>query len=407
VTGLTITSMVLNGGSMSGDLISALTSADLERTIDGADTITLGLRDPHLNLLRSGIFASRATIQIPMPPNTGRPVNGLGFVLAAVKKNGRAITTVFEDMAAASLRRHDAPRKVAAGQMTRVDFARLLVSEERWIKFHAPVAGPRTKVELARGTFATKDARAEKESTWDALGRLADDVGWRRFTKDNAVWFLPETHLLAGAPAYSIAEDDPGIDSIDFDWDTGKPVSTVTVTARAETWAASPGTVIEIRNLPPVSGKWIVASVSESFFTTAVSIRLTKARPNLPEPTATPGEPSATLAGAGGAVGAVKPHVKAAAEEIGGKFGISTIHGIGERSGASDHPLGLALDFMVGTDKARGDNVTAYAIDNRARLRVKYVIWQQRIWQAGVWKGMADRGSKTANHYDHVHVSFH
>jgi hypothetical protein len=38
---------------------------------------------------------------------------------------------------------------------------------------------------------------------------------------------------------------------------------------------------------------------------------------------------------------------------------------------------------------------------------VKYIIWRQRIWypSSGTWRGMADRGSATANHYDHVHVS--
>ncbi|MEP7157788.1 MAG: SH3 domain-containing protein, partial [Chloroflexota bacterium] len=35
--------------------------------------------------------------------------------------------------------------------------------------------------------------------------------------------------------------------------------------------------------------------------------------------------------------------------------------------------------------------------------------WSQRIWSvqrsSEGWRPMADRGSTTANHYDHVHVS--
>ena len=42
-------------------------------------------------------------------------------------------------------------------------------------------------------------------------------------------------------------------------------------------------------------------------------------------------------------------------------------------------------------------------------LGIKYLIYQQQIWMAGnsagAWEYMADRGSATANHYDHVHVS--
>jgi hypothetical protein len=38
-------------------------------------------------------------------------------------------------------------------------------------------------------------------------------------------------------------------------------------------------------------------------------------------------------------------------------------------------------------------------------LGMKYVIWQQAILQSkdGQWEPMADRGSPTANHMDHVH----
>jgi hypothetical protein len=37
------------------------------------------------------------------------------------------------------------------------------------------------------------------------------------------------------------------------------------------------------------------------------------------------------------------------------------------------------------------------------------VIYRQQIWLVGnptsQWDAMEDRGSRTANHYDHVHVS--
>jgi hypothetical protein len=106
------------------------------------------------------------------------------------------------------------------------------------------------------------------------------------------------------------------------------------------------------------------------------------------------------------ALGAVKPWVRAAAQEVGDKFDISTIYGVGARAEVSDHPRGLATDFMVYQDKAKGDAVYAYVKQNWNRLAVKYIIWYQRIDEGGGFTPMEDRGGVTANHMDHVHVSY-
>lgn len=72
----------------------------------------------------------------------------------------------------------------------------------------------------------------------------------------------------------------------------------------------------------------------------------------------------------------------------------------------SDHPLGLAADFMT-TNRALGESIRDYALAHQERLAVKYVIWRQTYYpSAGSGEPMEDRGSGTANHYDHVHVSF-
>lgn len=103
-----------------------------------------------------------------------------------------------------------------------------------------------------------------------------------------------------------------------------------------------------------------------------------------------------------------QPAVRAVAELVGGMFGVPTVLGYGQRTTPnSDHPKGLALDFMVGTDRGMGDSVAAYLQRNAAQLGVTYVIWRQRIWSTEHdWRPMEDRGSITANHFDHVHVSF-
>lgn len=103
-------------------------------------------------------------------------------------------------------------------------------------------------------------------------------------------------------------------------------------------------------------------------------------------------------------LGPVKPFVRTAADFLGCAFGRPTVLGVAGRSNASDHPTGRALDFMV--NRATGDRLAACALRNREELGVSYVIWRQRIDTGSGFRPMADRGSPTANHFDHVHVSF-
>ncbi len=81
----------------------------------------------------------------------------------------------------------------------------------------------------------------------------------------------------------------------------------------------------------------------------------------------------------------------------------------GVRSGDSgEHGSGQALDIML-SDSSLGDDVAAWVRDHASELGVSEVIWEQKIWtvqrSSEGWRPMEDRGSATANHYDHVHVT--
>ncbi|MFC6148203.1 MULTISPECIES: hypothetical protein [Mumia] len=80
----------------------------------------------------------------------------------------------------------------------------------------------------------------------------------------------------------------------------------------------------------------------------------------------------------------------------------------GVRSGdGGEHGTGHALDIMV--SGATGDAIADFVRANASKLGVTEVLWAQKIWttQRGSegWRPMSDRGSSTANHYDHVHVT--
>jgi len=80
----------------------------------------------------------------------------------------------------------------------------------------------------------------------------------------------------------------------------------------------------------------------------------------------------------------------------------------GRRSGDGEHSEGRALDIMV-SSSSLGDAIASWVRANYTRLGVSEVIWAQRIWTvqraSEGWRSMEDRGSVTANHYDHVHVT--
>lgn len=85
--------------------------------------------------------------------------------------------------------------------------------------------------------------------------------------------------------------------------------------------------------------------------------------------------------------------------------------------GTSEHKEGRALDWRMNvknaTEAAQVDKAVAWITANNGevarRLGVMYIIWNQRLWATYApdrgWRDEADRGSYTANHKDHVHIS--
>ncbi|GGL59172.1 hypothetical protein [Planomonospora parontospora] len=138
-------------------------------------------------------------------------------------------------------------------------------------------------------------------------------------------------------------------------------------------------------------------------------------------PTATGGvtktrEPSKVIGGGS----RITPTMQKVIDEIDQKFGKFPVIGAWRADGGmpgSDHPTGKAADFMLNTNGRmpskeqlqRGWDIANYAKDNAERLGIKYIIFAQHIWNPDRadegWRLMSDRGSVTANHFDHPHIS--
>lgn len=100
-------------------------------------------------------------------------------------------------------------------------------------------------------------------------------------------------------------------------------------------------------------------------------------------------------------------------EEVADKFGVSNFS-LYRPGSNDDHGKGLAVDFVVNDNTELGDQIANYATSDMESKDINYVIWKQRFYAnydsyygpANTWNLMPDRGGDTANHYDHVHVSF-
>lgn len=80
----------------------------------------------------------------------------------------------------------------------------------------------------------------------------------------------------------------------------------------------------------------------------------------------------------------------------------------GMRGGGGNHGSGRAVDCMI-SNKTVGLLMANWLRAHAEQLGVSEVIYRQRIWtvqrSSEGWRSMADRGSVSANHFDHVHVS--
>jgi len=77
-------------------------------------------------------------------------------------------------------------------------------------------------------------------------------------------------------------------------------------------------------------------------------------------------------------------------------------------SNHGEHASGRAIDIMT-SDVSLGTAIAEFLRAHASELHLYDVIWRQHIWtpeRSGEgWRSMPSRGSATANHYDHVHVS--
>lgn len=183
----------------------------------------------------------------------------------------------------------------------------------------------------------------------------------------------------------------------------------------------APAVNVEIQNqeapaAPPAAPQAAPVAETPAEAPAAPAVEAAPAQPAAETPATPEVQPLASTPTSGNTIPTdpnLQPQAEAFRQEVAAKFGITNIGGY--RAGdPDDHGKGLAVDVMVPTNSELGDQVAQYAIDNMDRAGISYIIWKQQFYMpvnniygpANTWNQMPDRGDDTANHNDHVHISF-
>jgi hypothetical protein len=131
---------------------------------------------------------------------------------------------------------------------------------------------------------SNKNTKWQGEDSWTCIQRLAEEVNWKAFFVSGVFYFMSETELFNSQPRATWSEDDDGIDSIDGDFDTNKIQATMSVRLRMGRYQVTPGSVVQLYDMGPFNGRWLVETIDRSMFDTNGSMNLKKPSPAFAEP---------------------------------------------------------------------------------------------------------------------------
>ena len=125
-------------------------------------------------------------------------------------------------------------------------------------------------------------------------------------------------------------------------------------------------------------------------------------------------KPSSSSGGLSGSTKGLKPNALKVLDAVRKNWPqIKTFGGV-HPDPLPDHPSGRALDLMIpnyksATGKKLGKDMSRWLQKHHSELGINYIIWDQHIWNVQRdkegWRYMASRGSDSANHKNHVHVT--
>lgn len=130
----------------------------------------------------------------------------------------------------------------------------------------------------------SRGSPGQPENSWDCMGRLAQEVAWRRFMRAGSLWFVSDEWLAHQTPRFAFAEGVRGVLAITHDADARRPAAEATVTAVADRWSVLPGDVVKVSGQGPADGLWLVHATRRSIYDPTTQVDLRRPLPKLDEP---------------------------------------------------------------------------------------------------------------------------
>lgn len=187
-----------------------------------------------------------------------------------------------------------------------------------------------------RYEFTRGERNGEREDSWEASGRLAEEVAVNRWAAANVFHYVSDDELRQQKPSVRITGDEAWLLKMpSWSWSGRRPIAEVSLTVAADRWGVMPGGLAVLEMEGPFDGRWIVAGVSGSRLDSP-EIEVTLRRPTAPRP-----EPAAETTTEGGeallAEGGDATGLVAACKEI-HDAGVPYVYGGGHGTLQSDFP---------------------------------------------------------------------
>lgn len=236
------------------DLSDAWTDLEITYGFDPAAQLTIVCRDGSRTLI------NHPSLDLSAPPPS-LDLDGRTWRLQQTAKDGRQVTLTLEDDRVARLRDDDGEFTVTSGTLNA--FLRRLARE---------AAVPVDLVEVAN--IDEQLSRDDEETSWDAIGRLADVAGARVLMTDTGLAVADDRTLAGRGPQLTFREKSDGVDFIDFVVDARRRAEEVALEVRGTPGTLLPGVDARIAGLRPAAGRWITAQVTWRPHRTATTIDL-------------------------------------------------------------------------------------------------------------------------------------
>jgi len=279
-------SILLGGKVLDTSYQEAIIDMFIQRTLTGISIVTMQLADPYRKLLQTIVRANEKIV-----------IDGLEYTLVQTMKASDQLQLVFESSLVHKLRLLSGQTKSTVGYNI-TQFISGLVQEAGGV-LKGPdyekiwpfiTKQPIYKLALARGTTADKN-----ENSWTCMSRLASSVGWRLWESAGVIYFGPDEYWLgnvtlpsgkAGSPPINAALGTTGknlpilkeftqqVQLIDFDWDIGKPYGQATVTCMLDNFNFNIGEIVQLQNMGPANGYWMVAGTQRDLFMPQATVTL-------------------------------------------------------------------------------------------------------------------------------------